>query len=217
VRKIITDAGLTCPSCHFGFGQFKDEEINESIEFSQQLGINHMMCSTFWLPKTATISDYQFAADELNKAADKIKKAGMDTAFHNHSFEFATLEGQLIYDALMNRFDPDLVKMQFQTEVINLGYKASTYFKKYHATAPSPDRYPKFFWKTSFVRNDYPLCHCSYMYAVFRVVNETVKTLLQSETSMKHCSHIWLRLFHKGLLTMTLQRDSLSNMLRTKN
>ena len=41
------------------------------------------------------------------------------------------LEGQLIYDALMSRFDPDLVKMQFQTEVINLGYKASTYFNKY--------------------------------------------------------------------------------------
>jgi sugar phosphate isomerase/epimerase len=31
----------------------------------------------------------------------------------------------------MNRFDPGLVKMQFQTEVINLGYKASTYFNKY--------------------------------------------------------------------------------------
>ena len=31
----------------------------------------------------------------------------------------------------MSRFDPELVKMQFQTEVINLGYKASTYFNKY--------------------------------------------------------------------------------------
>ncbi len=31
----------------------------------------------------------------------------------------------------MTRFDPDLVKMQFQTEVINLGYKASDYFNKY--------------------------------------------------------------------------------------
>jgi sugar phosphate isomerase/epimerase len=90
-----------------------------------------MICSTFWLPKTATISDYMVAADGLNKAAEKIKKAGMQTAFHNHSFEFVMLEGQLIYDALLNRFDPDLVKMQFQTEVINRGYKASTYFKKY--------------------------------------------------------------------------------------
>jgi sugar phosphate isomerase/epimerase len=32
---------------------------------------------------------------------------------------------------LLSRFDPDLVKMQFQTEVINLGYKAFTYFNKH--------------------------------------------------------------------------------------
>jgi sugar phosphate isomerase/epimerase len=31
----------------------------------------------------------------------------------------------------MKAFDPSLVKMQFQTEVINLGYKAATYFEKY--------------------------------------------------------------------------------------
>ena len=55
----------------------------------------------------------------------------MQAGFHNHSFEFVMLDGKLIYDALMSRLDPHLVKMQFQTEVINLGYKASTYFNKY--------------------------------------------------------------------------------------
>jgi sugar phosphate isomerase/epimerase len=105
--------------------------VDESIEFSQQLGLTQMICSSFGLPKTATLNDYYIAADKLNKAGEKIKKAGMQAGFHNHSLEFATLEGQLIYDALMNRFDADLVKMQFQAEVINLGYKASTYFNKY--------------------------------------------------------------------------------------
>jgi sugar phosphate isomerase/epimerase len=64
-------------------------------------------------------------------AGEKIKKAGMQAGFHNHSFEFEKLDGQLIYDALLKRFDPQLVKMQFQTEVINLGYKGSDYFTKY--------------------------------------------------------------------------------------
>lgn len=130
MRRIIIEAGLSCPSCHFVFGEFGDE-LDDRIEFAQQLGLSQMICSTFWLPKTATLSDYFAAADKLNKAAEKIKKAGMETGFHNHEFEFAQLDGQLIYDALMSRFDPDLVKMQFQTEVINLGYKASTYFNKY--------------------------------------------------------------------------------------
>jgi len=131
MRSIITDAGLSCPSCHFGFGEFDDNNIDDRIEFAHGLGLTQMICSTFWLPKTATLNDYYAAADKLNKAAEKIKKAGMQAGFHNHEFEFATLDGQLIYDALMQRFDPDLVKMQFQTEVINLGYKAADYFKKY--------------------------------------------------------------------------------------
>ncbi len=130
IRSIITDAGLSCPSCHFGSAELFDK-LDASIEFSQQLGLTQMICSTFWLPKTATLSDYYIAADKFNKAGEEIKKAGMQAGFHNHDFEFVQLEGQLIYDALLSRFDPELVKMQFQTQVIKLGYKASTYFNKY--------------------------------------------------------------------------------------
>jgi sugar phosphate isomerase/epimerase len=130
LKSIINDAGLTCPSCHFGFPELTDS-LDDRIEFAHQLGLSQMICSTFWLPKTATLNDYLSNADKLNKVAEKIKKAGLQTGFHNHEFEFAKLDNQLIYDALMNRFDPDLVKMQFQTEVINLGYNASTYFNKY--------------------------------------------------------------------------------------
>jgi len=131
IKSIITDAGLLCPSCHFGKAEFAPDKLDRSIEFAHDLGLSQMICSTFWLPKTALLKDYYDDADKLNKAAEKIKSAGMQTGFHNHEMEFAMLEGQLIYDALMSHFDPDLVKMQFQTEVIQLGYKAATYFKKY--------------------------------------------------------------------------------------
>ena len=131
IKSIIADAGLTCPSCHFGKGDFAPDKLDKSIEFAHDLGLSQMICSTFWMPKDATLKDYYNDVDKLNKAAEKIKAAGMETGFHNHEMEFVMLEGQLIYDALMSHFDPGLVKMQFQTEVINLGYKASTYFTKY--------------------------------------------------------------------------------------
>ena len=131
ISKTINDAGLQCPSCHFGFGEFGDDKIDDTIQFAKEMGLSQMICSTFWLPKTATLNDYLANADKLNTAAEKIKQAGMQCGFHNHEFEFAQLDGQLIYDALMKRFNPDLVKMQFQTEVINLGYKAADYFNKY--------------------------------------------------------------------------------------
>ena len=130
MRGIIIDAGLSCPSCHFGFRELTDD-LDGRMEWAKEIGLTQMICSSFGLPKTATLKDFLDAADKLNKAGEKIKQAGMQAGYHNHETEFATLDGQLIYDALMSRFDPALVKMQFQTEVINLGYKASDYFKKY--------------------------------------------------------------------------------------
>jgi sugar phosphate isomerase/epimerase len=130
LKRMIADSGLGCPSCHFGWGGLKDS-LDDRIEFAQGLGLSQMICSTFWLPNTATLDDYKKNAEQLNKIAEKIKAAGMVTGFHNHTMEFKELDGRLIYDALMAAFDPALVKMQFQTEVITLGYKASTYFTKY--------------------------------------------------------------------------------------
>ena len=131
IRKTIENAGMTCPSCHFGFTEFNDENIDDRIRFAKDMGMTQMICSTFWLPKTATLSDYMAAADKMNKAAEKINKAGLQAGFHNHDFEFIKLDDKLVYDELLNRFDKKLVKLQFQTQVIVHGYKAADYFKKY--------------------------------------------------------------------------------------
>jgi hypothetical protein len=38
------------------------DDLDGRIEWSQQMGLTQMICSTFWLPKTATLKDYQDAA-----------------------------------------------------------------------------------------------------------------------------------------------------------
>ena len=130
LKKSINDNGLSCPSCHFGFKELT-EDLESRIEWSKEIGLSHMVCSSMGLPKEATISDWQKAAERLNESGEKIKAAGLQAGFHNHSTEFAKIDSELIYDRLLKTFDPELVKLQFQTEVINLGYKASDYFNKY--------------------------------------------------------------------------------------
>jgi sugar phosphate isomerase/epimerase len=130
MRKVINDAGLIFESTHYGMGEFRNN-LDERIEFAAESGQKQMILSSFWLPEGATMSDWMKAADELNKMGEKTKKAGIQMGFHNHHMEFEKIEGKLIYDALMEEFDPEYVKMQFQVAVINIGYKASTYFTKY--------------------------------------------------------------------------------------
>ena len=130
MRKIITDTGLTCESSHFTFGELKDN-LAERIDFSKKLGLTQMICSSFWLPKEAKMSDWLKECDQLNEIGLKTKQAGLQLGFHNHHMEFEKLDGALIYDVLLKQFDPGLIKMQFQVAVISIGYMASDYFLKY--------------------------------------------------------------------------------------
>ncbi len=129
LRKMIEDSGLHCPSCHFGMGDLTNN-LDKSIEYAQGLGLSQMVCPGLDV-RQPTISANKEAADKYNKIAEKIKSAGMLTGLHNENREFSMVEGQLVYDIIMSELDGNLVKMQFQTSVINLGYKAVTYFNKY--------------------------------------------------------------------------------------
>ena len=130
MRKIIEDAGLKCTSSHYTVGELRDH-LDNRIEWAHDLGMKQMILSSFWLPEDASIDDYRMAADELNGIGEKTREAGIQMGYHNHHMEFEKRGGKLIYDALLEQFDPDLVKMQFQVAVVNIGYKAADYFMKY--------------------------------------------------------------------------------------
>ncbi len=130
MRKIIRDAGLACESCHYTFAELKDK-LPERIAFAKGLGLKQMILSSFGLPNNAGLADWARAAEELNGIAAQVQKAGLACGFHNHNFEFREIDGVLIYDHLMSKFDAKLVRMQFQVAVINAGYEAATYLRKY--------------------------------------------------------------------------------------
>jgi sugar phosphate isomerase/epimerase len=130
MKQIINDAGLICISSHYNIGELRDH-LPERIEFAVESGQKQMILASFGLPSKAAMSDWLKAADELNKIGAITKKAGIQMGYHNHNMEFQQIDGHLIYDALMNQFDPEYIKMQFQVAVISLGYKASDYFLKY--------------------------------------------------------------------------------------
>lgn len=130
LKKIINDTGLTCESCHYGMGELRNN-LQERIDFAHELGIKQMVAASLWLPKTASLSDWQKGAQELNALGEKTKKNGIQLVFHNHNDELEKIDGKIIYDELVNELDADLVKLQFQVWVVIMGYKAADYFRKY--------------------------------------------------------------------------------------
>ncbi len=130
MRKMIDDTGLKCTSSHYNLPELRDH-LDNRIQWAHDLGMKQIILSSFWLPKEASMDDYKMACDELNILGEQTKKAGIQMGFHNHHMEFEKRDGELIYDVLLEQLDPDLVKMQFQVAVENIGYKSSDYFNKY--------------------------------------------------------------------------------------
>ena len=130
LRQTIADSGLKCQSSHFNMRELR-EHLDDRIAWAHEMGLTQMINSTFALPKGATVDDYQRSCDELNVIAGKIKAAGLQSGFHNHNMEFERQNGEFIYDAMLDRLDPALVKMQFQVAAIVVGGKAADFFRKY--------------------------------------------------------------------------------------
>jgi sugar phosphate isomerase/epimerase len=130
MKGIINDAGLTCVSCHYGFKEL-NENLEDRMDFANELGLEQMVISSFGISKDAGLEDWKNAADKANQLGERSKTHGLPMVFHNHNLEFEQREGKMIYDVLLERLDPSLVKMQFQLWVMIAGYKAADYFRKY--------------------------------------------------------------------------------------
>jgi len=129
LKKIIEDCGIGCVSSHFTMNEMRTN-LDERIDFANQMGLKHFVCSGGL--DAPTLDEVKAKCAEMNAMGEKIKKAGMVAGYHNHTVEFEhEFEGKPEYEFLLEELDPNLVKMQFQTAVITLGYKGATYFKKH--------------------------------------------------------------------------------------
>jgi sugar phosphate isomerase/epimerase len=130
LRKIISDAGLTCVSSHFGMDELRKNQ-EDRIAWAKEVGITQMLVASLGGPEHPTMDDVKRAAEEYNRMGEKAAAAGIQQALHNEDFELTKVDGQRTYDLLFKLMDAKLVKYQFQVSTIAEGYDAAEYFNKY--------------------------------------------------------------------------------------
>jgi sugar phosphate isomerase/epimerase len=130
IRKILSDAGVTCVSSHFGIKELRENQEGR-IAWARDVGLTQMIVPSLDAPRKPTMDDVKRAADEYNKMGELAAKAGIQQGLHNEDFELSMVGGQRTYDLLLELLDPKLVKFQFQVSTISQGYDAADYFPKY--------------------------------------------------------------------------------------
>jgi sugar phosphate isomerase/epimerase len=132
IKKVTTDLGMKLVSGHVQI----DQDWQKSIDQAAEAGQKYLICSV--LPGNGqTLENYQRSADIFQKSAEECKKSGLTFGYHNHENEFEKVGNQALYDILLDRTDPALVKMELDLGwVIATGSDPDYYFNKY------PGRFP---------------------------------------------------------------------------
>jgi len=118
IKKEFKRAGIALRSAHCNTGagnKRKGTFVNNwqmGVDVAAELGIQHTVCPHLGGNERKTIDDYKRTAELLNKCGETSKKSGIQMGYHNHAFEFETLEGQIPFDVLAKEMDPDLVKFE---------------------------------------------------------------------------------------------------------
>ena len=91
VRKLLDDLGIRCLSTHNSDPYFTDEKLPHAIELNQILGARFVVMAS--AGRVKGLDGWKVVAENLNRAAGKMKPLGLRTGFHNHKSEFVPIEG----------------------------------------------------------------------------------------------------------------------------
>lgn len=143
IRADLDAAGLTCPSVHvflkpFYPGMPSLEDFEYHVSMMKTLGAKNVVVALFPIPERylkdlfsavtdlekleqldritrgMTIDEWRRFARQLNEKGAALQKENLRISYHNHSFEFAPLEGTSgsVMDFLIAETDPDLVDFE---------------------------------------------------------------------------------------------------------
>lgn len=118
-KSIIETSEIKLKSIHVSTGALSPSQSGtltnnwqQGVDDASELGAEYLVCAYLAGPERKTIDQYKQLCDLFNRAGEICQKSGIQFAYHNHDFEFDTIEGQVPFDILLNETDEGLVKME---------------------------------------------------------------------------------------------------------
>lgn len=141
LKKLLADNGQSTHSGHYDMSKYLDrnstekESIEKYIEVAQALGQKYIIAPVNPMHdlNNLKVEDYQYAAEQLNKAGELAKQAGIKIGYHNHFWEFRQFANNTRgLDIMLAFTEKDLVAFEMDLFWIEkAGLNPLTYIEKY--------------------------------------------------------------------------------------
>lgn len=136
LKRHLDVLGLSAPSAHVPLTALQNN-LDAVIDDALELGHRYLVMPYLTQEQRAGgIDTYKRLAEFLNGVGETCRQRGVYLAYHNHDFEFETLQGQLPYDVLLEVPAENLLMELDLYWTTKAGYDPIAYFKKH------PGRFP---------------------------------------------------------------------------
>jgi len=144
VKSILDEFGLNAKSSHVLTGWSNPKNVGtmtndweRAVSDAAELGQSYIACAYLFDSERESIDDYKRLSDLLNSCGETAKEYGIQMAYHNHDFEFQTLDGRIPYDLLLSECDVNLVKFELDLYwTARAGVDPVEYFKNHEGRFP---------------------------------------------------------------------------------
>lgn len=120
LKTFLGDLGLKLAGSHIGL-DLLEGDLDKAIDDNLALGNPWIVCP--WMPeqRRQDAAGWRAAAQALTGVGERVKQAGLQLCYHNHSFEFQEFDGQTGFDIFYEAADAALVKAEIDTYWVQHG------------------------------------------------------------------------------------------------
>ena len=119
-RAFVGDLGLSLAGNHVGIDALEGN-LDQVIEDNLAIGNPWIVCP--WMPedRRKDAAGWRSVAGVMSEIGAKVRAAGLQLCYHNHSFEFQRFDGETGFDIFYAAADPDLVQAEIDTYWVQHG------------------------------------------------------------------------------------------------
>ena len=137
LRRILSDNGLKAVSTHFEEYQLK-HNVEKNIAGAKECGVSYIGLASLEDRRPENARGHQAGRGMVQPSRQDHREAGCHFFYHGHNFDYANVDGAVIYDELIRRTDSKFVNFELDCYwCVRAGKDPVDYFHRF------PGRFPQ--------------------------------------------------------------------------
>ena len=129
VKALLEKHSLTAVSVHQG-PRLWQEQGDKAIDYLKEIGVSY--CAIPSYPVDEFLNNWDATIEKFTDYGKALSDAGIKLLYHNHDFEFNTIDGEFIFDKLYSTIPQTLLNPQIDTCWVHYaGVNPAEYLRKY--------------------------------------------------------------------------------------